>query len=120
MRVDTFSYDLPPERIAQHPTEDREAARLMVLPSPDDADGGCSIEHSHIRELASLIPSGALVVLNDTRVIRARLLGKKPETGGKVEIFLVRRLGTRSLEVAPGDVREVDVWRALGKASKAL
>src|SRR4051812_44119754 len=116
MRVETFSYELPAERIAQHPTEDREAARLMVVP----ADPSVPVEHTHIRELASLIPAGALVVLNDTRVIRARLLGKKPETGGKVEIFLVRRLGTRSLEVAPGDVREVDVWRALGKASKAL
>jgi S-adenosylmethionine:tRNA ribosyltransferase-isomerase len=116
MRVDTFSYDLPPERIAQHPTEDREAARLLVLPE----DPSAPIEHTTIGELASHIPSGALVVLNDTRVIRARLLGKKPETGGKVEIFLVRRLGTRSIEVAPGDTRDVEVWRALGKASKAL
>jgi S-adenosylmethionine:tRNA ribosyltransferase-isomerase len=116
MRVDTFSYDLPPERIAQQPTEDREAARLMVLP-PED---GASPLHTTVGELASLVPEGALVVLNDTRVIRARLLGKKPETGGKVEIFLVRRLGTRSLELAPGETREVEVWRALGKASKAL
>jgi S-adenosylmethionine:tRNA ribosyltransferase-isomerase len=115
MRVDTFSYDLPPERIAQHPTEDREAARLMVLP-PGDAE----LQHTRVGDLASLVPEGALVVLNDTRVIRARLLGKKPETGGKVEIFLVRRLGTRSLEIAPGEVRDVEVWRALGKASKSL
>src|SRR5439155_19116559 len=104
MRVDTFSYDLPPERSAQHPTEDREAARLMVLP-PDGGD----LQHTRVGDLASLIPEGALVVLNDTRVIRARLLGKKPETGGKVEIFLVRRLGTRSLEIAPGEVRDVEV-----------
>lgn len=116
MRVETFSYDLPPERIAQHPTEDREAARLMVLP----ADASAPIEHSTIGDLASRIPEGALVILNDTRVIRARLLGKKPETGGKVEIFLVRKLETRSMEISPGDSREVEIWRALGKASKAL
>jgi S-adenosylmethionine:tRNA ribosyltransferase-isomerase len=60
------------------------------------------------------------VVLNDTRVLRARLLGRKPETGGKVEIFLVRKLGERRIEVAEGESRDVEVWRALGKASKAL
>ncbi len=116
MRVDTFSYELPPERIAQEPTEDREAARLLLL--PDDA--AQPVVHAVVGDLASLVPEGALIVLNDTRVIRARLLGKKPETGGKVEIFLVRRAGTRTLELAPGDTREVEVWRALGKASKAL
>jgi S-adenosylmethionine:tRNA ribosyltransferase-isomerase len=113
MRVDTFSYDLPTERIAQHPAEDREAARLMVL------QGGTRSEQT-VGALASLIPRGSLVVLNDTRVLRARLLGRKPETGGKVEIFLVRKLGERRVDVGDGESREVEVWRALGKASKAL
>jgi S-adenosylmethionine:tRNA ribosyltransferase-isomerase len=118
MRVDTFSYDLPPERIAQEPTEDREAARLMVLTGGERGE-------AKVGDLASLLPRGALVVLNDTRVLRARLLAKKPETGGKVEIFLVRRLGERTIEVGPGsdgkaETREVEVWRALGKASKPL
>src|SRR6185312_7897531 len=103
---------LPPDRIAQHPAADREAARLMVL------DGAARSETT-VGELASLIPPGALVVLNDTRVIPARLLGKKPETGGKVEIFLVRRLGEREVE-ANGETRHVETWRALGKSSKAL
>jgi S-adenosylmethionine:tRNA ribosyltransferase-isomerase len=119
MRVDTFSYDLPAERIAQHPAEDREAARLLVLDGKDRRE-------TVVGDLASLVPRGALVVLNDTRVLRARLLGKKPETGGKVEIFLVRRIGERSIQVGAGaspsenETREVEVWRALGKASKAL
>jgi S-adenosylmethionine:tRNA ribosyltransferase-isomerase len=117
MRVDTFHYELPPERIAQEPTNDREAARLMVLTA------GARREAT-VGDLATLIPRGALVVLNDTRVLRARLLAKKPETGGKVEIFLVRRVGERTLDVAHGDgngeKREVEVWRALGKASKPL
>ena len=122
MRVDTFSYDLPPERIAQEPTEDREAARLMLLAGGPGAAAtkAEAAVHATISDLASVLPRGALVVLNDTRVIRARLLGKKPETGGKVEIFLVRRIGTKSLELAPGETRDVEVWRALGKASKAL
>jgi S-adenosylmethionine:tRNA ribosyltransferase-isomerase len=120
MRVDTFSYDLPPERIAQQPAEDREAARLMVLL------GDGPRREATVGDLASLLPKGALVVLNDTRVLRARLLGKKPETGGKVEIFLVRKVGERAIALGAGadgqasETREVEVWRALGKASKPL
>ena len=76
-------------------------------------------------DLASLVPRGALVVLNDTRVLRARLLGKKPETGGKVEIFLVRKVGERTITIGGAsdgepETRDVEVWRALGKASKPL
>lgn len=110
MRVDTFSYELPPDRIAQHPTSDREASRLLVL-----SDGDSPSEHHTIRDLASLLPKDALVVVNDTRVIPARLLGQKADTGGKVEIFLVRRVGTSIL-----DQREIEVWQALGKSSKPL
>ena len=119
MRVDVFSYELPPELIAQRPADNREAARLMHV----DAEGaaGDAIHEHTIAELPSLLPEGALVVLNDTRVIPARLLGRKTETGGRVEIFLVRKTGARSIEVDPGQpAREVEVWRALGKASKPL
>jgi S-adenosylmethionine:tRNA ribosyltransferase-isomerase len=117
MRVDTFSYELPPDRIAQQPTEDREAARLMVLL------GAGARREATVGELASLLPVGALVVMNDTRVLRARLLAKKPETGGRVEIFLVRKVGERKVAIGEGgaaEEREVEVWRALGKASKPL
>ncbi len=115
MRVDAFHYELPPELIAQRPAEDRESARLLHLP----ADGGAA-EHRTVADLPSLLPPGALVVLNDTRVIPARLLGNKSETGGKVEIFLVRRIEERTIELAPGEEKRVEVWRALGKASKPL
>jgi S-adenosylmethionine:tRNA ribosyltransferase-isomerase len=132
MRLDVFNYELPPELIAQRPADDREAARLLhVLPrrAPElyagsegaSADESSAFEERTIAELPSLLPAGALVVLNDTRVIPARLLGKKSETGGRVEIFLVRRIGTRSVAVvAEEPAREVEVWRALGKASKPL
>ncbi len=60
------------------------------------------------------------MVVNDTRVIPARLLGRKRDTGGRVEVLLVRRTGLRELEVAPGEVRAAEIWRALGKASKPL
>src|SRR5580704_3279755 len=115
MRVDAFHYELPPELIAQRPAEDRELARLMLL-----AASGGPPEHRRISELPELLTAGALVVVNDTRVIPARLLGRKRETGGRVEVLLVRRTGLRELEVAPGVVRGVEVWRALGKASKPL
>jgi S-adenosylmethionine:tRNA ribosyltransferase-isomerase len=115
MRVDTFDYELPPELIAQHPQPDREGARLMRVGA-----GGTAPEPRRVGDLPDLLPPGALVVINDTRVIPARLLGRKRDTGGKVEIFLVRRVGVRPVEVGPGDVRTADLWHALGKASKPL
>ncbi len=117
MRVELLNYELPPERIAQHPALEREAARLLVVPR-----GGDAPTHHTIADLPGLVPEGALIVVNDTRVIPARLHGQKADTGGKVEIFLVRRVGTRSIEVTPGapETRDVAVWRALGKASKSL
>src|SRR5258708_19420867 len=115
MRVDVLDYELPPELIAQHPAEHRELARLMRLTSAAGAP-----EHLRIADLPELVPPGALVVVNDTRVIRARLLGRKRDTGGRVELLLARHLGTGSIEVSPGLVKEVQLWRALGKASKPL
>jgi S-adenosylmethionine:tRNA ribosyltransferase-isomerase len=115
MRVDAFQYELPLELVAQRPAEQRELARLMYLPPREGAP-----EDRRVAELPELLPAGALVVVNDTRVIPARLLGRKRDTGGRVEVLLLRRLGACELEVAPGDVRCTDVWTALGKASKPL
>jgi S-adenosylmethionine:tRNA ribosyltransferase-isomerase len=115
MRVDAFHYELPPELIAQRPAEERELARLLSLPA-----GQGPLEHRRVHELPELLPAGTLVVVNDTRVVPARLLGRKRDTGGRVEVLLVRRAGVRELEVAPGEVRAAEVWRALGKASKPL
>lgn len=111
MRVDAFDYELPPELIAQRPAAEREDARLLVLPSAS---------HRRIGELADLLPEGALVIVNDTRVVPARLLGQKRGSGGKVEIFLVRKVGERSIDLAPGVKADAEVWRAMGRASKAL
>src|SRR5258708_3400535 len=78
----------------------------------------------HVSDLASELPKGALLVVNDTRVLSARLFAKKPETGGKVEIFLVRSEGPgsyeRAVEGGAPVIVEGEVWRALGKASKPL
>lgn len=114
MRIDIFDYELPSECVAQRPAEPRDASRLLVL--DPDSDG---LHDRCIADFAAILPAGTLVVVNDTRVIRARLLGHKAETGGKVELLLVRKLaeavGTQV--TAPGALQS---WRAMGKASKAF
>jgi S-adenosylmethionine:tRNA ribosyltransferase-isomerase len=112
LRIDTFDYELPAERIAQHPAEPRDSARLLVV-------GESGIEHKTIADLPDLIPQGSLVVVNDTRVFPARIIGQKATTGGKVEIFLLQNAGNRELTI-DGKIRQIEVWRALGKSSKPL
>jgi S-adenosylmethionine:tRNA ribosyltransferase-isomerase len=113
MLVDALHYELAPERIAQRPPEDRETARLMLL----DGRREEPIDH-HIRDLPELLPSGTLVVVNDTRVIRARLLGTKRETHGRAEILLVRKVDAQAQkDEATG---AFEVWSALGRASKGF
>jgi len=87
VRRQDFSYELPAELIAQEPPASRSAGRLLVL---DGATG--AISDRAVRELPQCLQPGDLLVLNDTRVVAARLLGTKP-TGGRVEILLERSLG---------------------------
>jgi S-adenosylmethionine:tRNA ribosyltransferase-isomerase len=114
MRVDALDYDLPQELIAQRPAEDREHSRLMCLPR-----GAGHPQHRRVCELPELLPPGALVVVNDTRVVPARLVGRRRTTGGRVEVLLVRHAGAREI-VADGEARLAQVWGALGKAGKPL
>ena len=83
-----FHYDLPAELIAQQPLPERTASRLLVV-------DGDSTEDRRFSDLPGLLRAGDLLVLNDTRVIRARLRGRKP-TGGQVEMLLERITGTRT------------------------
>ncbi|HEX8953579.1 MAG TPA: tRNA preQ1(34) S-adenosylmethionine ribosyltransferase-isomerase QueA [Polyangia bacterium] len=106
MRASDFDFVLPPASIAQAPLARRDEARLYVL----DRQSG-AVEHRHVRELPSLLPAGALVVVNDTRVLKARLAATKP-TGGAVELLLVEPLADE-----PGGARR---WRCLGGASKPI
>lgn len=86
MRTSDFDYSLPAEQIAQHPLPDRAASRLLVL---ERATG--AIRHLHFRDILELIPPSDLLVLNTSRVIPARLHGKR-EAGAAAEILLVREL----------------------------
>jgi S-adenosylmethionine:tRNA ribosyltransferase-isomerase len=102
MRLDDFDFVLPPEQIALEPPADRESARLLTL-----TRGSGTIAETLISELPNILLPTDLLVLNDTRVIPARLHGEK-STGGKVEIFLVRRIDSEGEE-----------WLALLRSSKA-
>jgi S-adenosylmethionine:tRNA ribosyltransferase-isomerase len=90
-----FHYDLPPELIAQEPLADRAASRLLVLDAARgaSADAGPTLEDRVFRDLPALLEPGDLLVFNDTRVLPARLFGRK-DTGGDVEILLERVIGT--------------------------
>lgn len=100
LKKSEFYYELPEELIAQDPLMDRSSSRLMVL---DSLDG--SVEHHIFKEIKSYVEPGDCLVLNNTRVIPARLLGSKEDTGAAVEILLLKR-------------RENDVWETLVKPGK--
>jgi S-adenosylmethionine:tRNA ribosyltransferase-isomerase len=94
MRMEQLDYDLPQELIAQRPIEPRDRARLLVLHRTSGA-----IEHHTFAELPELILPGDCLVLNDTRVLAARLLGRREATGGRWEGLFLRELGTGQWEL---------------------
>jgi len=103
MRVELLDYPLPEAAIAQRPASDRNGARLLLV----EAEAAC---HRRVVDWPSLVPPGALVVLNDTRVRRSRLILSK-STGGKVELLI---LGVRP--AADGS----EIWSALGHSNRPL
>ena len=86
MKTNDFYYDLPEELIAQDPLEDRSSSRLLVL---DKKTG--ETEHHVFREIVNYLDPGDCLVINDTKVIPARLIGAKEETGAKIEVLLLKR-----------------------------
>lgn len=100
MRLEDFNYDLPPDLIAQIPIVHRDASKLLVLDRRTRA-----LEHRIFQDLPTYLKNGDLLVMNDTRVLPARLLGRRARTGGKVEVLLLR-------EVSPGQ------WETLVKPGR--
>ena len=100
MNVTDFNFELPEELIAQDPLEDRSASRLLVL----DKNTG-EIEHRGFRDIISYLKKGDCLVINDTKVIPARLFGIKEDTEAKIEVLLLKR-------------RENNVWETLVKPGK--
>lgn len=100
MKVKDFWYDLPEELIAQDPLEERSASRLLVL---NRIDG--RIEHRYFYHIMDYLKSGDCLVINDTKVIPARLFGRRKHTGAKIEVLLLKRL-------------EKDIWEVLVRPGK--
>ncbi|MBA4698699.1 MAG: tRNA preQ1(34) S-adenosylmethionine ribosyltransferase-isomerase QueA [Ruminococcus sp.] len=100
MKTSDFYYDLPQELIAQDPLEDRAGSRLLVL---DKKTG--KTEHHAFRDITEYLEPGDCLVINDTKVIPARLIGSKEGTGAKIEVLLLKR-------------KENDVWETLVKPGK--
>ena len=102
MHISEFDYNLPEELIAQVPTQKRDLSKMMVL------DRETKTTHHHIfKDIVDLIPSDSILILNNTRVIPARLYGEKEGTGAKIEIFLLKEI-------------EPHKWEALVKPSKRV
>lgn len=101
MKVSDFDFYLPEELIAQHPLEKRDESRLMVL---DKKTG--EIEHKKFYDIIDYLNKGDTLVLNNTRVMPARLIGEKENTGGKIEFLLLKRV-------------EGDKWECLAKPGKS-
>ena len=101
MKTDDFDYDLPKELIAQTPLEKRDESRLLVL---DKTSG--EIEHKKFYDIIDYLESGDALVINDTKVIPARIIGEKVDTGAVIELLLLKDLG--------------DKWECLAKPQKRL
>ncbi len=102
MRKEDFYFDLPEELIAQDPLEDRSSSRLLVL----DKETG-KTEHHVFKEIVDYLEEGDCLVLNDTKVLPARLIGAKVGTDAKIEVLLLKR-------------KENDVWETLVKPGKMM
>lgn len=100
MKVKDFDFYLPEELIAQHPLEKRDESRLMVI----SKDTG-NIEHKRFKNIIEYLNEGDCLVLNNTRVLPARLIGEKENTGGKMEFLLLKRI-------------DKDTWETLVKPGK--
>ena len=100
MKVEDFDYNLPEELIAQTPLKKRDTSRLLVL----DKNTG-EIEHKHFKDIINYLNKGDTLVLNDTKVLPARLIGEKVDTKAVIEVLLLKNI-------------ENDLWECLVKPAR--
>ena len=119
MDVKDFYYDLPEELIAQDPLEKRDESRLMVI----HRDSG-EIEHRRFHDIIEYLNAGDCLVINDTKVIPARLLGEKEETGAAIEVLLLKDASDYKVKnVAEGEAenqKNTRIWECLVKPGKKM
>lgn len=108
MNVEEFDYDLPESLIAQTPLKDRDQSRLLVLSRHSG-----NIEHKHFKDVIDYLETGDTLVLNDTRVMPARLFGLKEETGAKVEMLMLTRIENNDWEVLLKPAKRIKVGNKL-------
>ena len=112
MRVDLFDFHLPPGLIAQHPVRPRDAARLLVV-------GQRALEDRHVRDLPELLRPGDLLVLNDTRVIPARLVGRRGEARVEVTLHQPAQSAADAGVSPPGSPRPGHArWQAFARPAR--
>ena len=104
MDVNDFDFELPESLIAQTPLEDRTASRLMVL---DKMTG--EVTHHNFRQIVDELQAGDILVLNDTRVLPARLIGTKEDTGASIEVLLLKETGTNEWETLVKPAKRVKI-----------
>ncbi|MDR3315595.1 MAG: S-adenosylmethionine:tRNA ribosyltransferase-isomerase, partial [Coriobacteriales bacterium] len=103
MLTSDFNYELPEDLIAQYPSECRDGSRLLVI---QRATG--MLEDRHFSDLPAYLRAGDVLVLNDSKVIRSRLIGIKESTGARIELFLLKQLA------------QPDAWEALARPGRRL
>ncbi len=110
MKLSEFRFDLPKKLVAQHPTPERDGAKMMVV----DRETG-DIEHKEFRDLINYFDDGDVMVVNDTKVFPARLYGNKEKTGARIEVFLLRELNqdARLWDVLVDPARKIRVGNKL-------
>ncbi|NJW54084.1 tRNA preQ1(34) S-adenosylmethionine ribosyltransferase-isomerase QueA [Salinimicrobium oceani] len=110
MKLSHFNFDLPPELLAEYPSENRDEARLMVLNRKDQ-----TIEHKQFKDLIDYFEPNDVMVLNNTKVFPARLFGNKEKTGARIEVFLLRELNaeTRLWDVLVDPARKIRIGNKL-------
>ncbi len=110
MKLSKFIYDLPEELFAQHPVNNRDESRLMVLNRKEK-----TIEHKQFKDLINYFDEGDVIVLNDTKVFPARLFGNKEKTGARIEVFLLRELNpeTKLWDVLVDPARKIRIGNKL-------
>ena len=108
MKLSEFTYNLPEELISQYPTKKRDESRLLVINREEQ-----TISHYHFKNIIEYLKAGDCLVINETKVFPARLMGTKEKTDGEVEIFLLRELESSLWEVLVRPARKVRVGNRL-------